>query len=341
MLEHKKRQVHIACVGKTYITVFNNEVIENLQKALLAEAKKEPTNGAYGLCSNQIQTIYTSFYSNNLEKYDAIHQNYFAYKMMELPSLEEKRVGIMILSKNIEELGVDNIKDFERIFDDDITEWTICDLFATKILSVLIKKSDPFTTEICKWKECDKTWRLRAICIAFVSLAKVQVMTDLCFDICKSVLKSSERFVQLGIGCLLREMSITMSDKLVEFIKENYRYFIREGLRYSIDKLPTKTRKEILSYNTKRRNNKSENDEDDGNDMNENDIREPAQIQPNNQSVMGQSMNYSNFPIQPVYVDMNYYNPNNMMYESIKQDRTQNMYTQSTIPLPSNMQNLK
>ena len=37
------------------------------------------------------------------------------------------------------------------------------------------------------------------------------------------------------------------------------------------NKLPTKTRKEILSYNTKRRNNKSENDEDDVNDMNEND----------------------------------------------------------------------
>ena len=308
---------HIARVGGSYIYTEDNHVVENLQASIAKESPAKLTNGTYGFRSSQLQALYTNFYASNLSSYDVPHQVYFAYKIMKLESIEEKRIGIMILTKNIDDLTVKHVDDFERIYDHDINEWTICDNFAVKVLSQLIKKNDQFADRISQWKDCGKLWRLRAVCVAFVTMAKVGGMTDLCFTICSSCVKSSERFVQLGVGCLLREMSINMSDKVVEFIKDHYRYFIREGLRYSIDKLDPKVRKDILSIGKKRKN-KSNDDQ-----------QSVIQQQPQ-QQVMSYSM-YPQ-PNQQFYVDMSYYDHNDIdvMYDMQLQNASINPNNDAT-----------
>lgn len=60
---------------------------------------------------------------------------------------------------------------------------------------------------------------------------------DELFKLCDSCLHYQERFNQLGVGWLLREMSLATKDRTVDFIERNQGRFIPEGLRYAIEKL--------------------------------------------------------------------------------------------------------
>ena len=46
----------------------------------------------------------------------------------------------------------------------------------------------------------------------------------------------------------MRELSVADEDVVIDFIRENYRQFSREGLRYAIEKMDEGLRKELLSY---------------------------------------------------------------------------------------------
>ena len=59
-------------------------------------------------------------------------------------------------------------------------------------------------------------------------------------EICETCIKNKERFVQLGVGWTLRELG-TYDLKIVKtFIENHYNEFIREGLRYAIEKMDPK-----------------------------------------------------------------------------------------------------
>jgi hypothetical protein len=48
---------------------------------------------------------------------------------------------------------------------------------------------------------------------------------------------------------VLRELYLADPDNVVEFIKDNYDHFSREGLRYAIEKMPDDLKTELLYYN--------------------------------------------------------------------------------------------
>ncbi|KAL7711529.1 Uncharacterized protein QTN25_010797 [Entamoeba marina] len=323
MSEDYVHPIHIACVGGTYVFIPYNDVIESLQLALKNNATEKPAAGTYGLRSAQLQTIFDSFYTSTISSYSTKIQMYFAFRFLALGTIEEKRIGSMVIAKNLDELTIEYVNDFERVFDTNITEWTTCDGFSMRVLAPLIKKSDEFAERISQWKDCGKVWRMRASCVTFVALAKVGAMTDLSFEICGSCVKSSERFVQLGVGCLLREMSLMFPDKVVTFITENYRFFSREGLRYSIDKLNAVTRKQILGMG-KKRNTKTQNQQHSIPQQQQQQTQQQQQQTQPQQSVQLQNQipiqriqpQQQYQMVQPMYVDMMaYYEDENQMYD--------------------------
>ncbi|ELP91299.1 hypothetical protein EIN_152960 [Entamoeba invadens IP1] len=239
-------KVHIAVVGGVWTYIPPNTIVESLRQSL-QENGTNATPSNYNIRAADIQQIFESFYNTSLSKLSPDIQMYFALRFMKKESAEEKRIGTLIIVKNLDFLSIGYLDDFVRIIDNYIPDWNTCDSFSNKVLGPLVKKSDEFAQSIAKWKDSGKVWRMRAACISFVNLAKVGAMTELSFDICQHCLKSTERFVQLGVGCLLREMSLMYANDVVDFITKNFRYFSREGLRYSIDKLGADVRKKILS----------------------------------------------------------------------------------------------
>ncbi|ELP89021.1 hypothetical protein EIN_163910 [Entamoeba invadens IP1] len=230
-------------IGGKLMCVPHNTVITSLQNLLLQNSQAK-TATLYGLKSAQIQTLFDSFYTSTLQHFPPQMQIYFGYRFLALHSPEEKRIGILTLSKNIPAFNSAHLADFERIFDNDINDWMICDALANKVVTQLLRSHDDVAARVFTWKDSGKIWRMRACCVIYVNFANTE--EEKCFSISSTCVKSSERFVQLGVGCLLREMSLNSTEAVVKFIYENYRYFTREGLRYSIDKLDIATRKMIL-----------------------------------------------------------------------------------------------
>jgi hypothetical protein len=79
-----------------------------------------------------------------------------------------------------------------------------------------------------------------------VNLARYGNVIAEVLQACKITIKNPERFAQLGAGWVLRELWLAESSTVEAFIKEHHQRVSREGLRYGIEKMPTKFQREIL-----------------------------------------------------------------------------------------------
>jgi 3-methyladenine DNA glycosylase AlkD len=98
-------------------------------------------------------------------------------------------------------------------------------------------------------------WMRRIACVAFITRVKYvdkkpnfDGFIKLMFDICESTIKYDERFNQLATGWLLRELSVVDLARYKRFFYKNFKYFTREAVRYSVEKLTESEKKKIMSY---------------------------------------------------------------------------------------------
>ena len=129
-----------------------------------------------------------------------------------------------------------------------VYDWGNCDGLSSQVICELIKRDANLAEILRKWKDSDNLWQQRSACVSFVKIAKKGELNDLIIDICSTTVQNSERFAQLGTGWVLRELSLADLDLVQQFIKDNYTYFSREGLRYAIEKMDEDDRDELLSY---------------------------------------------------------------------------------------------
>lgn len=138
----------------------------------------------------------------------------------------------------------------EALFDTGhVYDWAICDTLCGRVLFECLKVEPALAQRIAAWKDSPLLWKQRAAAVTFVKLAKPQYgYHDTVLDICGTIVKSPERFVQLGCGWVLREVSVHDLHGVVAFIKSNYSAFSREGLRYAIEKMDGPLRSELLAF---------------------------------------------------------------------------------------------
>jgi len=136
----------------------------------------------------------------------------------------------------------------KAFFDKHVYDWGTSDAFSTRVLTQIIRNDSKVATKLSEWKDSTNLWRQRACCVSFVLLAKHGNFNDLIKEICESCVKNPERFVQLGVGWVLRELSLADLDLVVNFVKSNFQQMSREGLRYTIEKMKSPLQKELLDF---------------------------------------------------------------------------------------------
>ena len=65
-------------------------------------------------------------------------------------------------------------------------------------------------------------------------------------------MKYDNKYNQLGVGTLLREMGTTDKEGVTGFIREHYDSLSRQGLRYAIERMPERERQQILKMRPRR-----------------------------------------------------------------------------------------
>lgn len=70
---------------------------------------------------------------------------------------------------------------------------------------------------------------------------------------CSRIVKTPERFVQLGCGWVLRELSLVDRPRVLKFLEDNERFISSEGWRYATEKLPPSLKASLKASKKKQR----------------------------------------------------------------------------------------
>jgi len=202
----------------------------------------------HGLKSPQLKEIFKEYYKNTLSELETNEKIKIAYALFDTKYGEEKQIGILTLNKVVKSLNGKHLKDFENIFDKHVYDWGTCDSFSTKVITNIIRSDSKVAQNLIEWKDSPNLWRQRSACVSFVLLAKHGQFNEIIKEICESCVKNPERFVQLGVGWVLRELSLADLDLVIAFVKTNFQHISREGLRYTIEKMDSKLQKELLDF---------------------------------------------------------------------------------------------
>lgn len=167
------------------------------------------------------------------------------FRLMHSEWAEEKHVGVALLGRNIRKMPPGFLKQLEPVFDRTVSDWGACDHIASRILRPLIA-SPAARKRIVGWRNAKSPWRQRVTAVAFVNEAKQGEYNRDILTICGTIVKNRDRFTQLGMGWVLRELYLADDAVVLGFLRKHYSKINREALRYAIEKMPRGLQTTIL-----------------------------------------------------------------------------------------------
>lgn len=194
----------------------------------------------YGLKNPEANQIAKAIY----RKYKLPKEEVFglAEDLFKSKYFEEKQIAIILLSLVKKQLNKNDLGKIKEFVERYVNNWAHCDVLSGKVVTEIIKKDISAADEVVKWKDSENIWLKRAAAISFVKLGHEGRYSDYIIKICDTILNSKERFVQLGVGWVLREAWLGENKRISDFITKNKKRFSREALRYATEKFDKEKR---------------------------------------------------------------------------------------------------
>ena len=177
-----------------------------------------------------------------------------AFSLLASEYLEEKQIGVSVLARIEKKLPADFVPRLEPVFDRSVYDWATCDTLSGRVLRYVLRRDDAARNRIIGWSKADYFWRQRSSAVTFVNEARHGKFNDDILCVCRNIVDNPERFVQLGMGWAIRELSLADQQLALDFLSAHYPKISREGLRYAIEKMPAPLQKRVLAEHTKARN---------------------------------------------------------------------------------------
>lgn len=178
----------------------------------------------------ELRALYTE---DKIEKFPLDEQLDLALSFFEEDYAEYKFAGILFM-----QLYLYNKFDyqvllsrFESIFENDlIYDWSVCDWFCTRVLRQMIKlNGDKCAEAITTWNSAENVWQARCSIVSFTTITENNRYVSLIIKSCDKLIRREERFAKTAVGWILREISKTQKQLVLDFIEEYRPYFSRES----------------------------------------------------------------------------------------------------------------
>jgi 3-methyladenine DNA glycosylase AlkD len=204
------------------------------------------------------KTMHAWFEEEWLGKHLSVgQQKDLALMLLEEDYSEDKLAGVLFLQQILLPQGAldwgSDLPRFARLFDQGyIRDWSMCDWFCVKVLSPLVEQQgEACARAISEWREANSVWQRRASVVAFANLARegdqnFPGFTEMVLTNCAQLLGSQERFVQTGVGWVLRELSRSDEGRVIGLVEANLDRFSREALKNTIKYLPPEVAEPLL-----------------------------------------------------------------------------------------------
>lgn len=170
-----------------------------------------------------------------------------ALALLRAPHMEEKQLAVLLLERIKRRWPSSLLARLESVFDEAVDDWATCDGIAGRVLHPLMARDVTCIARVAAWSRAANPWRQRAAAVAFVKSARHGAHTEVVLTICARLVQRPDRFVQLGMGWVLRELSLADRAATLAFLREHLAQVRREALRYAIEKMPAREQAAILA----------------------------------------------------------------------------------------------
>lgn len=139
-----------------------------------------------------------------------------------------------------------DFRTFERWLKKYVKGWGSCDHLCVHPLGHLILQFPELAPKTKKWARSKHIWERRAAAVALIPALRRKLLLKEAFQTADILLQNEEDLVQKGYGWMLKEASNQFSKKVFLYVMKNRRKMPRTALRYAIEKMPMRWKKEAM-----------------------------------------------------------------------------------------------
>jgi 3-methyladenine DNA glycosylase AlkD len=156
-----------------------------------------------------------------------------------------RTVAVLWASKVSDDYNPNDIYRFETWIKNYVNDWGACDGLCGP-LGMLVLKFPQSVSTTFKWTKSKNRWFRRASAVSLIVSLRKGLLLNQAFKTADAVLLDEDDMVQKGYGWMLKEASQAFPKEVFDFVNARKARMPRTALRYAIEKLPAKQRKQLM-----------------------------------------------------------------------------------------------
>jgi 3-methyladenine DNA glycosylase AlkD len=194
-------------------------VVRRLSSKFFQEIRKKPKNEILQLCNNLLESGYSE---ERIIAFD------WAFRLRKLYEQSDFQL-------------------LETWLEEHVHSWGACDDLCTHALGAFVFQFPGFIQNVREWTRSNYRWTRRASAVALIYSIRRKKNLRAIFETSDALLTDQDIMVQKGYGWMLKEASNNYPKEVFDYVMRNKREMPRTALRYAIEKLSPKLRREAMT----------------------------------------------------------------------------------------------
>lgn len=140
-----------------------------------------------------------------------------------------------------------DIKIFEHWVNTYLNNWASCDGLCNHTIGTLIEMYPHLLQNLKQWSRSENRWTKRASAVSLIIPGRKGMFMDDIFEIASLLLYDPDDMVQKGYGWMLKVTCNKHENEVFNFVMKHKATMPRTALRYAIEKMPEKLKKEAMA----------------------------------------------------------------------------------------------
>lgn len=140
----------------------------------------------------------------------------------------------------------EHFKIFRLWLEEYVTGWGSCDDLCTHALGYIVYKYPSLFSSVKTWTQSNNIWFKRAAAVSLIYGLRRKCFLKEAFIIAEILLEDKEKYVRKGYGWMLKEAANNFQREVFNFVIEHKEKMPRVSLRYAIEKMPDRMKKNAM-----------------------------------------------------------------------------------------------
>jgi 3-methyladenine DNA glycosylase AlkD len=232
-----------------------SEIVAGIRAELSAQADVSTREGAgrffkeevrlYGVRTGAVRSIITQYFRKVRDR-DKQEIFRLCEELLESGYMEEAIIAYDWAARMSARFLPEDFAVLERWLFTYVSNWAECDTLCNHAIGSFIERYPEYIAKLKGWTGSKNRWVRRGAAVTLVLPARRGRFLDELFAIADLLLTDSDDLVQKGYGWMLKEASKAHRDAVFEYVMARRDVMPRTALRYAIEKMPPKMRRQAM-----------------------------------------------------------------------------------------------